>query len=119
MTGKELIAYIRAWQKILNEVAAQNGIKAFQFNTYIISVLVLFFLQVSYDLPRIARLPSALSKNFRLSSKTVVNELACDFFYFYAKYYEIGGKVISLSMGRWQDLKAPKQQKQLTPELKR
>lgn len=119
MTGRELIAYIKAWQKILNEVAARNGIKAFQFNTYIISVLVLFCLQVSYDLPTITTLPSALSKNIRLSAKTVVNELAHEFFNFYYKYYEISAKVISLSMGRWQDRKAPKQQKQLTPELKR
>lgn len=117
--GKNLIAYVRAWQNCLNEVTAKDGSIAFQFNTYIISVLVIFFLQVKYNFPLINELESVLSANTRFPLKGTIAQLMKEFFEFYANVYEVHKKVISLNMGRWQDREAPPEQKLNSPEQQR
>lgn len=103
----------------VNEVAENNGTIAFQFNTYIIAVLVLFFLQVKYDFPKIAELPSTLASKKPILLNGDLGKLVREFFEFYAKVYEVHKKVISLNVGRWQDRENPSHQKIFSPEQKR
>lgn len=62
LIAHHLIAYIRSWQEALNEASLPKGLSAFRFNTYIISVLVIFFLQVNQKFPKIAGVPRTESK---------------------------------------------------------
>lgn len=103
----------------VNEVASKDGSIAFQFNTYIIAVLVLFFLQVKYDFPKIAELPSTLASKKPIPLNGDLGKLVREFFEFYAKVYEVHKKVISLNVGRWQDRENPSHQKIFSPEQKR
>lgn len=116
-----MIAYVRAWQIAINEVAVQNGFRsAFRFNTYIISVLVIFFLQLNYDFPKLKDLPSSQSifidhlPQLQID-KAELKRAAKRFFEFYGRVYE-KCKLISLDIGRWQNRKLDKQQATFTPE---
>lgn len=116
--GKELIAYIRAWHNIVNDMAAQNGLEAFQFNTYIISVLVLFFLRVNHKLPTTNQISSMVSDNNRLSLKGDVSQFAKEFFEFFKKL-EISNHVLALNVGKWQKRDPDPQQTQFSDEQRR
>lgn len=117
--GHHLIAFIRAWHIAVNEAAVQNGFRfAFRFNTYIISVLVIFFLQLNHNFPKLEDLPQSQSKFINhvpqvdgKKFKHVVQQ----FFGFYGKVYE-KCKLISVDIGRWQNRKLDKNQTILTPQ---
>lgn len=121
-TGYHLIAYVRAWQIAVNETAAQNGCTyAFRMNTYIISVLVVFFLQVKHNFPKLSDVPQSQAKFIDFVPKVdeddrkKLKKAAKQFFEFYGRVYE-KCKLISLDMGRWQNRRLDKKQSELTPE---
>lgn len=125
-TGRQLIAYVRAWQNVVNDLATQHGDAAFHFNTYIISVLVIFFMQVQYDLPTagdvsilVASGKANLSRQSILEEQKDFNRILYEFFHFYGIRYEINNHLISVRIGRWQEQKLTQQQKYFTPEQKR
>lgn len=108
-TGYHLIAYVRAWQIAVNEMAAQNGIRySFRFNTYIISVLAIFFLQVKHNFPKLSDVQQSQAKFIDFVPRMNEKErkkfqgVAEEFFVFYGRVYE-KCKLISLDMGRWQN----------------
>lgn len=127
LLGRQLIGYIRAWQNVINNLAKQNGSSAFTFNTYIISVLVIFFLQMNYDLPTINDITILMGngqsesipnpKSFE--DKKHFNRILSDFFHFYGSRYEINNHLISVCVGRWQEQRLTGQQKHFTVEQKR
>lgn len=97
-SGQFLITFIQLWQDTLNDLHHVH----FEFNTYIISVLVIFFLQVNYNLPTVkdmmqntSRIYSANDSNF----KPFVQQ----FFHFYGNNYQIWNHVISPHIGQWQE----------------
>lgn len=121
-TGYHLIAYVRAWQISLNEVAAKNELCAFRFNTYIISILVIFYLQLNHQLPKLEDLPSYQIKSIDFVPKIDKDQfknVARKFFEFYGNYYEINCKVISIDVGRWQNRELDSRQTNFTPAQKR
>lgn len=109
----------------MNEVAAQNGMCAFQFNTYIIAVLVIFYLQYNKKFPKLKELPASQTKFIHtLSDVSEVNvkQAIWEFFEFYGKKYEPSNQMISIQIGRWQDLQFLTRKAEtmnLTPEQKR
>lgn len=121
-TGYHLIAYVRAWQNSLNTSAAQHGLCAFQFNTYIISILVIFFLQLNQQYPKLEELPASKIKCIDFVpniDKEILKQVTRLFFEFYAKYYEMNVKVISVDVGRWQNREVDSNQTNFTPAQKR
>lgn len=109
----------------MNGLATQNGDIAFQFNTYIIAVLVIFFLQVQYDLPTVSAVSALVSASEKAYTKSAFEEqkdfgrILFEFFYFYGSRYEINNHLISARIGRWQEQRLTGQQKYFTPEQKR
>lgn len=106
----------------MNEIAAQNGLHAFQFSTYIISILVIFFLQLNHTFPKLADLPSYEVNSIDFIpkiDKEKLKKLTCLFFEFYGKYYEINCKVISVDVGRWQNRELDNNQTNFTLAQKR
>lgn len=121
-TGHHLIAYIHSWQAALNEAAAPKGSFLFRFNTYIISVLAVFFLQVRQKFPKLADVPSSQAKFIdhvphidRVHLKQTIGQ----FFEFYGNHYEIENHIISVNIGEWQNRHEISQHFTLTPEQKR
>lgn len=117
-----MIAYIKAWQNVLNEVAAQRGISAFHFNTYIISVLVIFFLQIEQKCPKVKDVSSSQTKcinSIPSINKGKLKRAVIRFFHLYGKNYDIKSHLISINVGRWQELQHKITQKIFTPEQKR
>lgn len=128
LIGRQMIGYIRAWQNVVNELATQNDNTAFQFNTYIISVLVIFFLQMNYGLPPVndvTILVGSGQSQTAPSSKSTSDEfkdfdkMLSEFFHFYGSRYEINNHLISACVGRWQEQRLTGQQKHFTVEQKR
>lgn len=97
--GNDLIMFVRIWQDFFN----QKGIAHFRFNTYTISVLVIFFLQMEFkaSFPPIETLLTTTAKiNSNISDfKTVLRQ----FFHFYGNRYQIWNHVISINIGQWQE----------------
>lgn len=86
-----MITFIRTWQITLKRLE----IAQFEFNAYIISVLVIFFLQMNYDFPTIEKtVVRSTVSNFKSALK--------GFFNFYGNQYDIPNHVISTQIGRWQ-----------------
>lgn len=114
---------MRAWQNALNDIAVKKGfLFAFRFNTYIISVLVIFFLQLNYNFPKLADVPSSSQLKSidhvpKPVNKAQLKEVVCKFFEFYGRKYE-KCKLISLNIGRWQNVQLSRQQTVFTPEQK-
>lgn len=101
-----MIAFIRSWQNVLNEFLAQKSQHAFRFNTYMISVLVIFFFQVNYNSPKLAYLPSSQMEfidHVPMMDKMSLKRAIVQFFEFYGKIYAIDD-VIDVHSGKWQDL---------------
>ncbi|XP_031625839.1 uncharacterized protein LOC116342388 [Contarinia nasturtii] len=123
---RQLIAYVRAWQNVVNRLAIQHGEAVFQFNTYIIAVLVIFFMQVHYDLPTVSEI-STLAASGKITStpKSILEEqkifgkILFEFFHFYGARYEVNNHLVSARIGRWQEQRLTQQQKYFTPEQKR
>lgn len=118
-TGKPLIAYVRAWQTVLNDVAAKQGLVAFHFNTYIISILVLFYMQVKHELPKVNDIPSMAFKNVKILPKIDFSHIVQEFFYFYGKTFDSKTHLISVNIGKWQTKEVPSSQKHFTVDQKR
>lgn len=123
--GFHLIAYIRCWQDALNEAAAQKEMSAFQFNTYIISVFVIFFLQYKKEFPEVKKLPKNQTKCINkvcVVNGSDVKQSICEFFEFYGNKYEPKNQMISIHIGKWQDRQSLARKTatvNLTPEQKR
>lgn len=122
--GRQLIAYVRAWQTVINGIPARNGKVAFLFNTYTIATLVIFFLQMNYKMPTVAD-AAILAANIKPSTvispddQKLFDKMLSDFFHFYGSRYEINNHLISARIGRWQEQRLTGQQKHFTPEQKR
>lgn len=122
-----MIECISAWQNALNSIYDENGAVAFQFNTYMISALVIFFMQVNYDVPTIQDVASYRLKPeaMKKANASLKKDLECfdkilsDFFYFYGNRYQIWNHVISLNIGRWQERRIQDQQRWFLPNQKR
>lgn len=127
IVGRNLIEYVLAWQHAINGILAQNESSAFQFNAYIISVLVIFFMQVNYEIPIISEMAAfrsnadAMKKAGASHKRDLANidKLLADFFWFYGQRYQIWNHVISLNLGRWQERRIQDQQKHFLPNQKR
>lgn len=116
------MAYIKSWQNALNEAALQKGLKAFQFNSYIISVFVIFFLQIKKNFPKLKDLPASRSKcieRVEAVKNESMKQAIAQFLEFYGMRYEINNHLISVNIGRWQERRLHAQQTSFTPEQKR
>lgn len=102
--GRFLISYISAWQTVLN----RQGSPEFEFNTYIISVLVIFFLQVNYKIPTLDNIANFVSN----ANTNVPNFKTCprQFFDFYGNRYQMHNHVISAHIGQWQEMRCHPEQ---------
>lgn len=104
-SGRFLITYIIAWQTVLNKSEPQQ----FHFNTYIISVLVIFFLQMDHNVPTVDNImnftsnPNSKCKNFKA--------LPRQFFELYGNRYQMCNHVISAHIGQWQERRVQAEQK--------
>lgn len=117
-----MIAYVKSWQHALNDTLRTQGLVAFQFNTYIISVLVIFFLQMNYDFPKVDAVPlvNVMTINTVPSiNKDALKKAIRAFFNFYAKQYEVDRLLISVQIGRWQERRLQAEQRKFTAEQKR
>lgn len=107
-----MITFIRMWQTVLNQL----NIARFEFNTYTISILVIFFLQMDHKYPTIGQtsinVPSTVSNYKRILK---------EFFNFYGKRYQISSSnqdtdhVISIQIGRWQERRIQPEQTFFNP----
>lgn len=91
---------------------------------HLISVLVIFFCQVSQKLPKLANVPSTQAKWINHSPAVNNDKLKRaigQFFQFYGNIYEKKHELISVNIGRWEDrhLTHTFQRAELTPEQKR
>lgn len=117
-----MIAYIRCWQIALNAAAEQNGIHAFKFNTYIISVLVIFFLQINRKFPKLSELPvtqSTCINRIESVDETYLKKAIRQFFEFYGRSYDASKHLISINIGEWQERQSYDQQTDPRPEHRR
>lgn len=106
--GVALISFVSAWQTVLN----RTGTPLFEFNTYIISVLVIFFLQKKYKLPTADKIES-LTSNSSLSI-TNFETLKRQFFDFYGNEYQMQNHIISAYINRWQTRRIDSTQKKFS-----
>lgn len=113
-----MIAYIKAWQNELNKEASKHGLVVFNMNLYIITVLVIFYLQMNHNLPKVKDLSSVISNQLKFAIKSDLGQLIKGFFEFYGKSFNCNTHLISIHDGRWQQ-KVVKNQKSLTEEQKR
>lgn len=113
-----MIAYIRAWQNALSEHVSNDVLMAFNMNSYIIAVLVIFYLQVNHDVPTVTELRSTVEKGIKFSAKQSFGTFLKEFFEFYGKTYETKMHLISVFIGKWQQ-KQLGEQKHFTAEQKR
>lgn len=105
IAGNFLITYIRIWQMMLNRL----GIAHYELNTYIISVLTIFFLQVNHKFPTIGESSAGFPSTI-FDFKPVLRQ----FFDFYGNQYDISNQVISAHIGKWQQRENPPQKSDLT-----
>lgn len=109
---------MKALINVLNDIATKKGLPTLHFNGYIISVLVIFYLQLKHNFPTLNDLQSKLSNNATLLAEQRIDEITVGFFQFYGKTYE-STHLISLNVGRWQEKRLQETQKNFTPEQKR
>lgn len=87
---------------MLNEQALKHGLAAFNMNSYIIAVFVIFYLQLNHGLPTVTELDSTIATKIRFSSKNKLNEFVREFFEFYGKKFAPKSHLISINVGKWQ-----------------
>lgn len=88
------------------------GIARIELNTYIISVLVIFFLQMNYGYPTVDQL---MHQNFTICSKIFnMKTVLRNFFGFYGNQYDILNHIISANIGQWQDRRSLSEQNSCT-----
>lgn len=105
--GYHLIAYLKSWQDALNSAAILKEMQAFQFNSYITSVLVIFYLQLNQNFPKLADVPKA-SRTKSIDKVPPVDahllkQSIRQFFEFYGNFYDFKKHVISVHVGQWED----------------
>lgn len=101
LSGRSLIKFIKTWQNVLRRKYPNNDVIKFEFNTYIISVLVIFFFQVKYHIPIVENIWTIPPT---IASKHVIDiELVREFFLFYGNEYKIYNQIISVQSGKWQE----------------
>lgn len=119
-----MITYVRYWQNSLNEMLIQKGLCAFRFNTYIISVLVIFFLQLNQNFPKLSDVPPSHTKSidhvpqFHME-KDKFKQTIGQFFKFYGEKFQMKRQIISVNIGRWQERILQSEQTNFTLEQKR
>lgn len=102
-----MISYIRAWQNVFNQMSNEQLL---HFNTYIISILVIFYLQMSKSLPALKDLPKAVAE--AKANESVKCGMADfrrtlhGFFSFYGGNYKISQHVVHVQSGQWQTQRA-------------
>lgn len=123
-----MITYIRAWQNIINRNAFQKyGSIAFEFNTYIISALVIFYLQLHQKLKTIDDIQTIVTtaQVHDVARSDLPNDMArfldylYEFFYMYGERYQNWNHVMSCHIGRWQERRIQPEQRVFTPNQKR
>lgn len=95
---------MKSWQDVMNKVAAQKEMQAFQFNTYVISVLVIFFLQQKQKFPKCANVQATQYLAIdRVPHENIeqLKWLVTDFFGFYDSDKLIYQK-INVHTGQWE-----------------
>lgn len=118
-----MIAYLKSWQEALNRAAILKEMQAFQFNSYIISVLVIFYLQLNQNFPKLTNVPVSQASSIDKVPPVDINLLKQSihqFFEFYGNSYDIKDHVISVHVGQWENRAFEKdQQHEYTPEQRR
>lgn len=107
-----MIAYVRSWQNIVNRFATENGTTGFQFNTYIISVLVIFFFQIKYYIPKVRDLRESKLKSLDdvpNMDKQRLKRVVMEFFEFYANICDFNTQIMSVKYGQWEEQSSYKQ----------
>lgn len=87
-------------------------------NTYIISVLVIFYLQLKHGLPTITEVPMLIANKIKFSTENKLGHFVKEFYEFYGKTFEPKSHLISIKIGKWQQ-KVQENQKHFTSEQKR
>lgn len=92
-----MILFIRSWQESLRRLCSTR----FEFNTYTISILVIFFLQVEYKYPKVEQIVN----QYQTTSPKIpdLEQAIKGFFTFYGKRFQMGNHVISANIGQWQE----------------
>lgn len=102
----------------------RKGLRAFEFNTYIITVLVIFYLQLDQKFPKLADVPPSHSKfidhvpQFQMEKEKLKQTLR-QFFEFYGDKFQMKRQIISVNIGRWQERILQSGQTNFTTEQKR
>lgn len=103
---------------MLNGHVSNSGLVAFNMNSYIIAVLVIFYLQLNHKLPTVTELPKVIANGVKFSPKRCFGEFVKEFFEFYGKTFESESHLISVNIGKWQQ-KELGEQKHFISEQKR
>lgn len=114
--GNFLITYIRTWQIFMNRLC----IARFEFNTYIVSILVIFFLQVEFGEDSFPTVDELLQANASVNSNiSNFRPILRQFFYFYGHRYQMWNHIISINIGRWQERRVQAEQRCFSPAQQR
>lgn len=90
----------------------------FNINSYIVAVLVIFYLQLNHEVPTVAELPSAIANGSKFPPRKSFEEFVKEFFKFYGQTFEPKMHVISVHVGKWQQ-REQGEQKHLTAAQRR
>lgn len=71
-------------------------------NTYIISMLVIFYLQMNHGLPIVTELASTIAAKTKFVSENKLDEFVKEFYEFYGRKFEPKTHLISINVGKWQ-----------------
>lgn len=116
-TDFHLVAYIKAWQTVLNK---QNTKELFDFNTYTIAVMTIAVLQRDLKLPPIDEL-SKLHQTNKLPKSTntsKLTELFKEFLLFFGSKYERNVRLITPFVPHFLNIKTDRLQKCVPPAEK-
>lgn len=113
---------MKSWQEALNRVAILKEMHAFQFNTYIISVLVIFYLQLKQNFPKLANVQvfqETTIDHIPSVAKDLLKRSIREFFEFYGNFYKMKDHLISVRIGQWEDYRLEIGEVIDSPEQKR
>lgn len=96
----------------------ENGLVAFNMNTYTIAMLVIFYLQLNHGLPIVTELNATIAAKTKFLSKNKLDEFVKEFYEFYGRKFEPKSHLISINAGKWQQ-KIPTGQGHFSSEQKR
>lgn len=89
-----------------------NNPHARHFNTYIISILVIFYLQVQHQYPTVGSFLAVTSTHG--DYKPILGR----FFHFYLNKYQMAQHIISINIGQWQHFNVNRIQKNNPDKLR-